>query len=407
MLILSHVPTLTQFFDFQVSKSLFPPKNLVLVLLHQQKSIQKIAKLLFFNKNSYKKGLEFVKNIAQNDMIFENEVYSVKNKDYVRGLEKYYEEECSVSKRKVENDVAISKMEYSVMKRGKGEVLEGDVCKLTKSRVNLCVECNLLKRKITVIEDTECNKRKKREEGSKADIKRDEGCKQNESDKQIQVESKKTTQSILKYNFTKLETKENEIDKTLRFKPIYTDPKMTFKFNDLRFRRRFTLRRQKEINCPVKLTFVKFHDQIKPPVYEKVDKKRNRNTLKVIENVDYEFDSDAEWIYEDGESVDISESESDEDTTTDDDWIEKDGEEVVKKYEKAMICFDNVGFDIWKTDEDWLNIPLRKTSVFPEELTEKLRMMEGRDDVIVKRFALEHRIVNNTVAKKLKEIKME
>ncbi|KAM0686405.1 hypothetical protein COBT_002371 [Conglomerata obtusa] len=279
---------------------------------------------------------------------------------------------------------------------------------------------------------------------------------------------KRPSQNILNFNLEKINPEKTNTH-GLRFKPVKTDPKYTFQYHQERFKKLFTIRRPKDIynnikinnnldknnNCIntnesidkhdninslnkkdssiniektktlmyktsinndlmansvlgiSKITFIKFHDQIRPPLYEIKKKIGNRNTLKKIKDVNYEYDSDAEWIYEEGESVDISETESEETPRSDDsEWIEKDENEIGivsgKKYEKPLLQECNAIFDIFVHDEEWLNIPLKKRDFFPEDLVEKLRLYTGKEDFIVKKFALEHRINNSIVLKRLR-----
>ncbi|KAI5125401.1 hypothetical protein NEPAR04_0334 [Nematocida parisii] len=96
-----------------------------------------------------------------------------------------------------------------------------------------------------------------------------------------------------------------------------------------------TIRRCKEISIPTRMVFYQIHGQIRPPFYAVKDSKNalnpahTRNSCrKILPEEEYLYDSEEEWVEEDGESIDKDSSESDEEESEDAEWVEKDTNEL-------------------------------------------------------------------------------
>lgn len=199
--------------------------------------------------------------------------------------------------------------------------------------------------------------------------------------------------------------------------PRCTTPNMNLRFQPISLTHHITTYSHKTSRVsgtyekPLKLTFIKFHDQIKPPTFCAVKKAGERITFKRISNVsNYDVDSDENWIYEDGESIDSSDTESEEEASDDDGWIDKsDVVETSMKYKKPEIMFVDIKIEYYKEfSEDYLNIPLKREIKFNENLVDLLRERldcgKSREDVC-RNFAAEFNIVIGAVRQKTKELK--
>lgn len=230
---------------------------------------------------------------------------------------------------------------------------------------------------------------------------------------------KKTSTSLnitKAFNLTKVETIQETKAEHVRFLPIKTNSQNKFVLHDPRFNKRFTFRKRKEIVNPIRLTFIKFHDQIRPPIYSAIEKTNQRITFKKINQVqDYDYDSDAEWIYEDGDDIDMSdETETEEYSESEDnEWIDKEGEEAQqvetkKVYMKPEVIFTPTNFIFFKEFNDsYLELPLARRNFIPEDLIELLteRTINCKNkEELCRKFSSEYRIINSVVIKKMKEI---
>lgn len=172
-----------------------------------------------------------------------------------------------------------------------------------------------------------------------------------------------------------------------------------------------TLRMRKDIQDARKLLFVKFSDQLKPPIYRfRTDRLNIRNSLSRIPQVlDYECDSDWEEE-EDAESIDSTEGDSDEMDEGDYEWIDSDVEnvELAKSNKKPSVTFPPCEFIVVASfPGPWLQLPLIERDVFPEECLEIFR--QGLADAkhvgsFVKEFGRRYVIKLHVVNKKLRDL---
>lgn len=95
-----------------------------------------------------------------------------------------------------------------------------------------------------------------------------------------------------------------------------------------------SMRRSEQLVQPVRMVFFKMHSQVRPPYHAKRQSRKNvqlrRDTTAKMQHVgDYGYDSDEEWIAEEGESIDSIESEEAEEEEEGEleEWIEPDKEE--------------------------------------------------------------------------------
>lgn len=207
------------------------------------------------------------------------------------------------------------------------------------------------------------------------------------------------------FNINKI-TPESIITKNedLRFQPLILSNHITLKSYK-------SNRISANIKKPIKLTFIKFHDQIKPPTFCVYKKSNQRITYKKIDFItNYDVDSDENWIYEDGESIDSEDSVSEEEVSEDNEWIDKEGAVVTSmKYKKPEILHENIVIEYFKVfDESYMEIQLKRESKFDEgledSLKERLKCGRNRED-ICRNFAAEHNIIVGVVRQKSKEFK--
>ncbi|TBU04248.1 putative chromatin assembly factor [Hamiltosporidium magnivora] len=164
-----------------------------------------------------------------------------------------------------------------------------------------------------------------------------------------------------------------------RFIPLIFDENVTvYKSNDPRFQGQFTLRKPKDIENPKKLTFIKFHDSIRPPFYGFKDKINCKNSLqKLSDSIDYEFDSEIEWEdTEDADDIGSTDEEEEEDSYSNNDWIDSNSESEEEGFigKKPYLVFPNSIFlKFTEFDQNFLKIPLFEFSKFPEELIPLLK----------------------------------
>ncbi|TBU00241.1 putative chromatin assembly factor [Hamiltosporidium magnivora] len=164
-----------------------------------------------------------------------------------------------------------------------------------------------------------------------------------------------------------------------RFIPLIFDENVTvYKRNDPRFQGQFTLRKPKDIENPKKLTFIKFHDSIRPPFYGFKDKINCKNSLqKLSDSIDYEFDSEIEWEdTEDADDIGSTDEEEEEDSYSNNDWIDSNSESEEEGFigKKPYLVFPNSIFlKFTEFDQNFLKIPLFEFSKFPEELIPLLK----------------------------------
>ncbi|EHY65837.1 hypothetical protein NERG_01444 [Nematocida ausubeli] len=92
-----------------------------------------------------------------------------------------------------------------------------------------------------------------------------------------------------------------------------------------------TIRLCKEISKPVRMVFYQIHGQIRPSFYAVKPSTyapnilHTRNTIrKILQPEEYLYDSEEEWIEEDGESIDKESEESDDDESGNAEWVEED-----------------------------------------------------------------------------------
>ncbi|EJW01452.1 hypothetical protein EDEG_00444 [Edhazardia aedis USNM 41457] len=233
------------------------------------------------------------------------------------------------------------------------------------------------------------------------------------------------------FNLKKVEKKtEIEENDGIRFKPLEKTYDFEFKYFDNRFQKIFTVRKKRDIRhheINKKITFVKFHDQIKPPIYEIRDKVGNRISHKrIIEMfIDYEKDSDDDWFVEEGEDIDTDTSDTiSEDTEvseSESDWTDKEnepdfedsrycGNEVKYIYKKPEINFNVPKTEFFKNfDPKCLSVPLLRSKTVSDEL--KVHFINEysnrkNKDEFIKEFGLEYRVVNSALVKLVKDKKV-
>jgi len=216
-----------------------------------------------------------------------------------------------------------------------------------------------------------------------------------------QFTTNKKRLSLLDY-CKKINIDENKKVENVRFQPIKNTVKIPKN-------KRFTFRCNKDIVKACRLTYIKFHDQLRPPTYCHLEKEGNRNSLKKLD-IDYEFDSDCEWIVEEGESVDSETRSVDDHSSITEEWIEKDSGEVEKRgYKKPEIEIIDVPFVVLKEISNEFELPLLKRDDVPEELVcvLKEKLQELTRNEAEKRFGYEFRIHHSAVKRKVNEILSE
>ncbi|KAG0436187.1 hypothetical protein DMUE_4344 [Dictyocoela muelleri] len=129
----------------------------------------------------------------------------------------------------------------------------------------------------------------------------------------------------------------------------------------------FTLRKRNDIVKPVRRTFVKFHDQIRPPFYGIITKYNTKNTLETLGVVDdYDYDSDLEWEYEDAESLSSTEEDESEDDDYEVEQEDSDEEPTVREYRIPIPFKPNLVFEIINPYLDF-SLPLEKRDIITED----------------------------------------
>lgn len=96
-----------------------------------------------------------------------------------------------------------------------------------------------------------------------------------------------------------------------------------------------TVRKAEQMIRPTKMVFYKHHCQVRPPYYNKAGPSRSkapRNSLRrILGDEEYEYNSDEEWVEEEGESVGTTESEEYEEEEGEHEWIEESKDESLLK----------------------------------------------------------------------------
>ncbi|KAI5171962.1 hypothetical protein NEFER03_1227 [Nematocida sp. LUAm3] len=108
--------------------------------------------------------------------------------------------------------------------------------------------------------------------------------------------------------------------------------KVSLRYPGRVYKNQKTIRRSPYIRKPIRMVFIKHHQQIKPPYYH-VKKQSplitRSTTKKILREEEYAYDSDEEWIEGDGESIDEDSYESEEEEEGPNEWIEEDVNEVL------------------------------------------------------------------------------
>ncbi|TBU11779.1 putative chromatin assembly factor [Hamiltosporidium tvaerminnensis] len=243
---------------------------------------------------------------------------------------------------------------------------------LNKSSNNKEIEKSLLEDQKNELLNKSSNNNKEKEKTINNDQKR----KSTSNSKSSQI---KNNQTLLL--FAKKENKKESTNTEFkgRFIPLIFDENVTvYKRNDPRFQGQFTLRKPKDIENPKKLTFIKFHDSIRPPFYGFKDKINCKNSLqKLSDSIDYEFDSEIEWEdTEDADDIGSTDEEEEEDSYSNNDWIDSNSESEEEGFigKKPYLVFPNSIFlKFTEFDQNFLKIPLFEFSKFPEELIPLLK----------------------------------
>ncbi|EOB12504.1 hypothetical protein NBO_421gi001 [Nosema bombycis CQ1] len=130
----------------------------------------------------------------------------------------------------------------------------------------------------------------------------------NDTPKKLKVND---TPNLSLLNFLTKEKKiNNDFDNDKNFKPIIFDSSVyVYKLNNPNFE---SLRKRKDLVNPKKMMFIKFTEDIKPPIYKPTENKLKHKISyqKIFNNVDY--DEESTWEDDpDAESIDSVETEED------------------------------------------------------------------------------------------------
>ncbi|ADM12244.1 uncharacterized protein Eint_091150 [Encephalitozoon intestinalis ATCC 50506] len=171
-----------------------------------------------------------------------------------------------------------------------------------------------------------------------------------------------------------------------------------------------TIRIRKDIQDPRRLSFIKFSNQLRPPLYGFGGQKHYvKNSLTRLPQVlDYEEDSDWEDC-EDAEVIESTEEESSEEESSCE-WIELDSErmEPSRTCRKPCLGFPSCKFTIFPSFcSSWISLPLVEREVFPEELLGELEkeLLRCKDlGELVRRFGSKYVVKASVVSDKLRDL---
>ncbi|KAF7679710.1 hypothetical protein TCON_2491 [Astathelohania contejeani] len=230
-------------------------------------------------------------------------------------------------------------------------------------------------------------------------------------------ENSKTNSRFSILNFAKINEKITREDNSeMKFRPIkFDDNTVVYKVGDVIE----SIRRPPDIEIPKRLTFIKFYNQIRPPLYEFYSPKlKIKNSLKKIDLVeDYDFDSDLEWENNECDNIDAeildsteSEEEDDEEYSNSDfiDDSEEESQETQVAINQPHLTKPECIYHQYKNfDEEWLRIPLIEYSTIPDNLIDELKK-EYKNNTenqmsFIKNFGKKHYIKQSVLLKKIKE----
>ncbi|KAF9762713.1 hypothetical protein NGRA_1803 [Nosema granulosis] len=203
---------------------------------------------------------------------------------------------------------------------------------------------------------------------------------------------------------TKEKKKTVSVDSKKRFEPIDFDSSVyVYKLNNPNFE---SLRRRKDLVNPVKMMFIKFSEDIRPPIYKQTGNKANHKISyeKIFKDIDY--DEESTWEDDpDAESIDSEESEEEDSSSGVMEFVEADsGEQEKKRIKKPNLTFPTVKIEINNEyDPLFKNLPIRPTKDIPEFIKDKLKLEFNNTPAILKRLSRKYMIVESTLKEYLEK----
>ncbi|TBU17981.1 hypothetical protein CWI42_100030 [Ordospora colligata] len=192
------------------------------------------------------------------------------------------------------------------------------------------------------------------------------------------------------------------------FHPVCFDESVAIATSKSPFER--SMRIRKDILNARRLTFIKFSDQLRPPVHKALNEKMcvRNSVLKLPHVLDYEYESDWEDVEEaeDIESIDGEEDESE----GSEEWVEKDMENVepIRSNKKPSIMFPSCKYQVFEPFVSvWLALPLLEREEFPEDLTVEFKkglLTNSDTQGFLRKFSSRYVIKPSCVIRKAKEI---
>jgi len=171
-----------------------------------------------------------------------------------------------------------------------------------------------------------------------------------------------------------------------------------------------TQRKRDDLVNPVQLQFIKFHDQTRPPIYQKRGElaRSTVSYVKIPEVISYDDSSSEEWVsLDETAESEIEESSKSSDENNEEEWIEKDSDdvEITKFSKKPSFLFKQVNVETYFDLSKYLRCPLFETSEFPSYLKDELlKSCEGRHaskQEIIESFSREYMIDSRAVKEEL------
>lgn len=217
-----------------------------------------------------------------------------------------------------------------------------------------------------------------------------------------------TSSNLSLLNFiTKEKRKTVEVDNRKRFVPIEFDSSVyVYKLNNPNFE---SIRRRKDLVNPVKMMFIKFCEDIRPPIYRQSDNKLSHKIsyVKILNDVDY--DEESTWEDDpDAESIDSDDSEEEESASEDNEFIEADsGEQEKKRVKKPVMSFPVVKIETNKEfDPLFRQLPIVPTKLIPDFIKDKLKEdfnLSDKNPSIFKRLSKKYLVVESALKEHLEK----
>ncbi|EQB61349.1 hypothetical protein NAPIS_ORF01077 [Vairimorpha apis BRL 01] len=187
---------------------------------------------------------------------------------------------------------------------------------------------------------------------------------------------KECNNSLLKF-VTKKITQENSVLEKNLTPIIYESTVYVYTGNNPNY---VSFRRRKDLINPIKKIFIKFSEEIKPPIYEI---KTNYNHYKIsIARLDLNYDEDSTWEEEKGEDIGSDESEEEDTSNISEEWIDSDSEdeENTTGLKRPILTFPNIKIiknDLY--DEIWKKLSLHKIDIINDKLENKIKQFKNLD----------------------------